>query len=225
MKYTAKMLLLCLAACVFVGCSASTAEPYGVVRVLRYVIGVCDGEFFTLNSAERICDDPTEDVYYFTTKRGLAFTATSYLLPISIDASVSSFCTKNLKTDYIDAVHALYEDAVAALFPEEIIITQFADVAQIVEDIAAANEIYRAELAYHDADFLSENPLCTLSIRAIQPDGSKYYCLYIPIDGAEDTDAIRAAILQSYCQAVYDGALIDDTIPAEYVAEYLIEME
>ena len=103
MKTGKKPVLLILSAAVlfFSGCLGRNAEVYGQRHVLDYVDSVCS-EPYELLGRELIEEDPDNMEYYFRTlDRDLDFQANSYLSPVWIDATETSFYTREISCDYV----------------------------------------------------------------------------------------------------------------------------
>lgn len=104
---------LALAAALLAGCTGADGEIPDRGEVLAYVDELC-AEPYREVSRELAAETPDDMEYRFETDRGLHFTAHSYLSPVYIDASKTSFYTPEISCDYVSAVHRLYSDDVKA---------------------------------------------------------------------------------------------------------------
>lgn len=213
MRRKISLLTITLVVLILTACTSSTGEPYGKVRVLLYAGNICENEDFESLYCVRVDDEPTNDEYCFQTDRGLVFTVNSYLSYFSIDGGTAAFCTKELKSDYVDSVHAIYDSKIDELFECYIDINNYEDIDRVVQLIYSANAIYAQELEYNTEEFLEENPNRTATICVITDDGEESIIAYIPIDGLGDEESIRGEIEKAYTQVIYDGEKIDDTVP------------
>lgn len=156
------------------GCLTKNSEIYGSVKVYDYVDDICD-EPYRLVSKKLIEKTPDNMEYSFVTlNRNLTFTANSYLSPISIDASTTSFYDRAISCNYVSVVHDLYmEDLYKVLkkydlyLPDQhwMYVTDFTDINTIVEAILEADQIYKTEEQFHESkEFLVKYPLSSIHL-------------------------------------------------------------
>lgn len=163
-------LLLCVSLC---SCLGADAEIYGRREVLEYVNGICKEEYDEIGR-ELIEETPDNMEYRFRTRgRGLEFTANSYLSPIWIDATKTSFYTRAISCSYVSAVHNLYLDEVLEILRTHdayessygwLHLLSFSDIEDAVDVLIQADEVYSRELAYNAPEFLREYPVAQVHV-------------------------------------------------------------
>ena len=148
-KPFALFLLTALLLSSFTGCTGKDGEIYGQRKVLEYVDSICT-EPYHLVDRELIEESPDNMEYRFMTdNRELAFTANSRLVPITIDATQTSFYRREITCDYVNAVRGLYRDDIDAVLQENgqyleehgwIYLLSFSDIDQVVDTILTADQ-------------------------------------------------------------------------------------
>ena len=89
------------------GCLGQDASVYGKQKVLQYVDSVCP-EPYQLEGSALIQEDPDNMEYYFRTdRRELEFKANSYLSPVWIDGTATSFYTREMSCGWAEQVGQL----------------------------------------------------------------------------------------------------------------------
>ena len=227
-----KTLALPLAAALLCGCMGADGEIYGKAKVLDYVDSLC-GEPYELVSSELVAEEPDDMQYDFVTKeRGLEFTAHSYLQPIVIDATVTSWYDRALSCDYVNRVHDLYRaDIDAALAKGEtwlpdrqwMYLVEFGDLDNVVDTLVAADAIYTAELDYNSAAFLTEYPAATVHLiwnrsreEALE-NKTRVNLADVSLNGQQDRQALYDRLAKIYAQLCVDGKIENDAgVPARY---------
>lgn len=227
------VLSLVLAAALLGGCTGADGKIYGKGEVLDYVDSVCP-EPYELVGTELVAEDPDDMRYDFVTRnRDLTFTAHSYLQQVRIDATVTSWYTREISCDYVSRVHDLYrEDIDAALAkgrtwlpgPEWMYAVTFADLDDITDTLLAADGVYSAELAYNPPEFLAEHPAATVHLvwqrsEAEAREHKTWVNLTdVSLTGQQDRQTLYDRLAGVYAQAVVDKKVEDTTVPAEVLA-------
>ena len=141
---------LAMAGLLLAGCTGVDGKIYGQREVLAYVDDLCS-EPYDLVGTELVAQLPDDMRYDFVTReRGLAFTAHSTLSQVVIDASPTVFYTKSITCNYVQAVHALYQDQVQAALARGrtwmpdygwMYLVEFADLDDVVDTLLAADAL------------------------------------------------------------------------------------
>ena len=164
------IMLLCImiVASNLTGCSSILGKIPSEEDVMEYMTAEVETENYELVDSETIAGLPRKKIYYFeSTDRDLKFTATSTLDKAWMLAGYSKiFYSKKIKSDYIDAVHALYKDDVINKLCEieqyekknrAIVFESEAQFENIAEKIYEADQIYSAERKYNDQHWMNVN--------------------------------------------------------------------
>lgn len=228
-----RILSLALAAALLCGCTGADGEIYGKGKVLDYVDSVC-AEPYELVGTELVAEEPDDMRYDFVTReRGLAFTAHSYLEQVVIDATATSWYTREISCDYVSRVHDLYrEDINAALAKGETWLPKpgwmyavtFSDLDNITDTLLAADGVYSAELAYNPPEFLTEHPAATVHLvwqrsEAEALEHKTWVNLTdVSLTGQQDRQTLYDRLAGVYAQAVVDKQVEDGSVPAAYLA-------
>lgn len=228
-----RILSLVLAAALLAGCTGADGKIYGKREVLDYVDSVCT-EPYDLVGTELVAEEPDDMRYDFVTRnRDLTFTAHSYLNPVMIDATVTSWYTKALSCDYVSRVHDLYRADIGAALakgrtwlpdPEWMYAVTFADLDNITDTLLAADAVYSAELAYNPPEFLTEHPAATVHLvwqrsEAEALEHKTWVNLTdVSLTGQQDRQTLYDRLAGVYAQAVVDRQVEDDTVPAAVLA-------
>lgn len=234
-----KVLCLLLIAIIFLitGCVSKDAKVHGQRKVLEYVDSVCTEEYELLGR-ELIAESPDNMEYYFKAKnRDLTFKANSYLRPISIDATVTSFYQREISCDYVNCVKGLYADEVKAVIQDspiyveesslpELYLLSFADIDTAVDSILAADAIYKSELDYNSAEFLMENPVDYVDvywyedIEQVGEWGESEFVGDFPINGQLEREEVYEELADAYAQLVVEGTIENsEDVPEEYIQD------
>lgn len=217
------------------GCIGKDGRVYGQRRVLEYVDSVCT-EPYDLEGRELIEENPDNMEYYFRTKnRDLTFTANSYLSPIWIDASQTSFYSREISCDYVETVHSLYEDELDEVFQgsrrylEEhgwMYLVSFRDIEEIVDTVLEADEIYRQELEYNPPEFLMKNPLRSVHVvwhrseEEAEAHETWVNVTDIGITGQHDREELYDRLADTYAGLIVDGKIdTDPDVPQRYLED------
>lgn len=136
-----------------------------------------------------------------TNKRELVFTATSYPAGdsgIYNPASVS-------QTEYVQAVHALYDERIQAILDEvykgesSAIFANRSELREIVKQIENMDEIYREELEYHDEKWLKEHWVTVVSLSRRETGETEGDFSYgVRVDGTIHADELEQYICDLY---------------------------
>lgn len=222
------MFLLCLP-----GCMGKDGEIYGQEEVLEYVDSICS-EPYELVGKELIQEEPDNMEYTFrTTDRDLTFRANSYLSPIWIDATQTSFYRPELSCDYVSVVCDLYREEVREVlradegYLEEygwIYLLSFQDIGRVVETVLAADQVYRQELAYNSLEFLAEHSLTSIHlVWQRSPEEAEEHSTWVNladvgITGQHDRQELYDRLANAYAQLCVDGKIANaEGVPAEYL--------
>lgn len=152
-----------------------------------------------------ILDKEEKDGYVLyhmkTDQRGIEFTAASHP---SGDSGIYNPANVNVY-DYVDAVHALYDDQIHAIHDElngDNNIAVFKDRAElhvICQRIEEMDAIYRQELAYHDAKWLKTFQIDVVNISRRDAGMEKGDFSYgVLINGTIDADELEKYICDLY---------------------------
>lgn len=243
-KKTAALLLAAVIAVSVCGCVGADAEVFGEEKVLEYVDSICS-EPYELLGSELIAQTPDNVEYRFRTMgRGLEFTANSCLSQISIDATETSFYTREISCSYLAAVRELYYDAACARAasyagyqPESgwMYLTGFSQIGDLVDAVLSADEAYRPELAYNEPDFLRENPVMQIHLvwypseEAAQQRREWVNITDLAVNGQNERDELYDRVANAYAQLCVDQKITDPQVPTEYLAgkhrSYLDQIE
>lgn len=236
MKKKIAGVLLIVILLVLTGCVTADGKVYGTREVLRYVNDICREEYELLGR-ELIEKKPDNMEYYFCTKeRGLEFKANSYLSPIWIDATETSFYDKKISCDYVSVVHDLYYEEAETIIEKSplcvpgdmysfrMYILSFSDIDRIVDTILAADEIYQQELAYNSKEFLEKYPLMSVHLvwnrnqKEAQTQDTWVNVADIDINGQNDREELSERLAEAYVQGCVDGEIENmDGIPDQYL--------
>lgn len=215
------------------GCVGADGEIPDRGQVLDYVDEIC-AEPYREVSSELVAETPDDMEYRFETDRGLRFTAHSYLSPIYIDASKTSFYSPEISCDYVSAVHDLYRDDVKArlarcpLYREKdgwMAVLQFSDLDTAADAVIDADQVYAAELAFNSPEFLAENPVASIHVawyaseEAAQTHEDWVNITDLAVTGQNDREALYGELADQYAQLCVDGKITDSTVPAQYLAD------
>lgn len=228
-----RLTTLVLTALILAGCSGPDGKIYGKEQVLKYVDAVCS-ESYTLTGTELVAQQPDDMRYDFITDdRGLVFSAHSTLTPITIDASVTRFYTKNITCNYVQAVHELYDKAVTAelargatWLPEHewMYLVSFNDLDNVVDTLLAADSVYAAELSWNSPEFLQENPIATVhlvwhhSAEEAAEHSSWVNITDVSLTGQHTRQELYDELANRYAQLYVDGEIENgDGIPEKYL--------
>ena len=235
MKTGKKPVLLILSAAVlfFSGCLGRNAEVYGQRHVLDYVDSVCS-EPYELLGRELIEEDPDNMEYYFRTlDRDLDFQANSYLSPVWIDATETSFYTREISCDYVQTVHGLYRNETKAILEEDsryledfgwMYLLSFGDIEQAADTLLKADQVYSRELEYNSPEFLSANPIATVhfvwfpSEAEVLEHDNWVNVTDIGLTGQLEKEQLLSRLSSAYAQLTVDKKITDDSVPEEYLA-------
>lgn len=214
------------------GCLTADADVYGQEKVLEYVDSVCSAPY-ELTGKELIQETPDNMEYEFRTlNRDLTFHANSYLSPIQIDASVTSFYSRSLSCDYVNIVLNQYRDQVGAVLEQDshylsdygwYYLSEFQDIQDAVDTLLAADQIYRPELAYNNADFLRENPVTSIHVvwQASEEAAAAHEhwvnLTDMAVTGQNEEAETFDRLADIYAQMSVDGKIPSDGIPEEYL--------
>ena len=234
-KPFALFLLTALLLSSFTGCTGKDGEIYGQRKVLEYVDSICT-EPYHLVDRELIEESPDNMEYRFMTdNRELAFTANSRLVPITIDATQTSFYRREITCDYVNAVRGLYRDDIDAVLQENgqyleehgwIYLLSFSDIDQVVDTILTADQIYSRELEYNPPEFLSSNPAAGVHVvwqrsRQEAEEHKTWVNLTdIGVTGQHERQELYDRLADVYAQLYVDGKIENGhDIPARYLAD------
>lgn len=224
---------LALAAALLAGCTGADGEIPDRGEVLAYVDELC-AEPYREVSRELAAETPDDMEYRFETDRGLHFTAHSYLSPVYIDASKTSFYTPEISCDYVSAVHRLYSDDVKAslsrcpLYREKdgwMVVLQLSDLDAAADAVTKADEIYAAELAFNSPEFLAQHPVASTHLawyaseEAARAHERWVNLTDLAVTGQNDRETLYKELADRYAQLCVDGQITDSTVPAEYLAD------
>lgn len=228
-----RLTTLLLTAFILAGCSGPDGKIYGKEKVLEYVDTVCS-ESYTLTDTELVAQQPDDMRYDFVTDgRGLAFSAHSALIPISIDASVTMFYTKKITCNYVQAVHELYYEAVTAELTqgatwlpdhEWMYLVSFYDLDNVVDTLLAADSVYAAELNWNSPEFLQQNPIARVhlvwhhSAEEAAEHSSWVNITDVNLTGQHTRQELYDELANRYAQLYVDGKIENgDGIPEKYL--------
>ncbi len=243
-----KLSLVCLClslSALLGGCSCTTVDDDapGMLSVLAYVDDIC-GEDYKMTAIDEIGERPQEVLYTFKTEeRGLVFTAVSTLQPITFDATVTSWYTKDISCDYPEAVHELYRERAAQALAEGIgfdagekfgwngfMATSFADLEKQAEAFCKADRIYGEELEYNSPEFLQDHPLMYVNFywaddTHLTQDSDRMTLGSYAVDGSWSEEALYAKLSGAYAQAYVDGKISDGSdIPKALLDDYHVSI-
>lgn len=232
--------MLCLLLAVFLcvslsSCLGADAEIYGRREVLEYVDGICKEPYDEI-SRELIEETPDNMEYHFRTRdRGLEFKANSYLSPIWIDATKTSFYTREISCNYVSVVHDLYTDEV-----EEILSTHdayqdsygwmellsFSDLDSVVDVLLQADAVYSRELAYNEPEFLSEYPVARVHVvwYPSREDADAHdnwtNLTDVMLTGQNSREELYNSLANQYAQLCMDGKIENrGDVPQQYLQD------
>ena len=232
--------MLCLLLAVFLcvslsSCLGTDAEIYGRREVLEYVDGICKEPYDEI-SRELIEETPDNMEYHFRTRdRGLEFKANSYLSPIWIDATKTSFYTREISCNYVSVVHDLYTDEV-----EEILSTHdayqdsygwmellsFSDLDSVVDVLLQADAVYSRELAYNEPEFLSEYPVARVHVvwYPSREDADAHdnwtNLTDVMLTGQNSREELYNSLANQYAQLCMDGKIENrGDVPQQYLQD------
>ncbi len=215
------------------GCVGKDGEIYDEQTVLDYVASICK-EPYELVGKELIAQEPDHMEYTFRTKdRGLEFTASSYLSPIWIDASKTSFYQRNLSCSYVSQVHDQYQEQIRQILRTSdqyldeydwLYVVTFADVEDVVDVVLQADEIYGQERTYNSAEFLAENPLASIHLvwhrseKEAEEHRNWVNMTNISVTGQNDRTELYERLAGQYAQLYVDGRIDKEfQVPREYL--------
>lgn len=138
------------------GCVRKDSEPYGQQKVLEYVDSICS-EAYHMTGKNLVEETPDNMEYSFLSdERDLSFHVNSYLAPVYIDASPTSFYRRRITCDYVSSVHDLYRDELDSVLTSDphyldehgwIYLLSFDDISRTVDTVLAADQVYQQELS------------------------------------------------------------------------------
>ena len=210
------------------GCGSSTGSVPRKAAVMSYVKELTN-ESVELIGTEKICDDPIEIQYTFSSnERDLVFHVSSYRKPYYLLTGSPIGYVKAIKDDYHDCIVEYYRPNVEPLFEDftsdyyGYLLEDADDVAQFAQAIVAANAIYSEEYSYNSKEYIDEHPYGSLCVQVIGIErnlGIDYY----DIDGSEITaDELEDDILTKIAQDVKDGKVASDIYSG--ISEYVENM-
>lgn len=225
---------LAMAGLLLAGCTGVDGKIYGQREVLAYVDDLCS-EPYDLVGTELVAQLPDDMRYDFVTReRGLAFTAHSTLSQVVIDASPTVFYTKSITCNYVQAVHALYQDQVQAALargrtwmPEYgwMYLVEFADLDDVVDTLLAADALYTPELAYNPPEFLQQNPVAGVHLvwqrSAAEAAEHKTWVNLgdVSLTGQHERQALYDRLAHRYAQLCVDSKITNAAgVPERYLA-------
>lgn len=224
------LLIFCaLAVSALTGCKSIDDDPAKKSEVLKRVKQEVPSEKYEYLSMTRDeSSRPKVDEYLFRSKeRDITFTAVSTLAPFGIDGGTIGY-NDSIRVTYPDSVHELYRsriDKVLADISESerdrYSYDSFDDIDPIVRTLIKADKIYREELAYNSEEWLSEHPVCTVSLNYRWNDGEedKHYQVHrVNIDGSLDYDKLYKRFSYEHAKAAKKEIIVDETIPEEQLA-------
>ena len=217
-----------LAVCLLLtGCSTINGKLYKKYEVLAKVKEKITDEKYSFDHVEKNRKiRPKADVYYFKSKeRDFTFTALSTLENITIDGP-TRFYSKSLEINYVDEVHALYLDEINGIISELLHETSgtfiqyeyksYDDLAEVAKILLAADDVYKAELAYNTQEWMSEYPVFDDKLYYKGPDENgdpyKNAKFGIKLDGSWDYQSLYDYLTYNHIQKVYNGEIVDPTI-------------
>ena len=240
MRKNRMLVLVCLVIMIcFAGCVGPDGKIKGERAVIRYVNSICE-EPYELTGSELIEEEPDNMEYRFqTTERELSFQANSYLSPIWIDASETSFYDKKISCNYVSVVHDLYEEEVKKCLSDNerylssdgwMYLLSFSDIENVVDTILKADKVYQQELEFNSEEFLREYPVRNVHIvwfptaqEAAEHD-NWVNIMDIDINGLNTKEELYDRLANKYAQLYVDGELEDNGIPKKYLGDKHISL-
>lgn len=224
--------LLCVSLC---SCLGADAEIYGRREVLEYVDEICK-EAYDEIGRELIEETPDNMEYRFRTRdRGLEFTANSYLSPIWIDATKTSFYTREISCNYVSVVHDLYADEVREILRAHdayedsygwMQLLSFSDLDSVVDVLLQADAVYSRELAYNAPEFLSEHPVARVHVvwYPSQEDMDAHdnwtNITDVMLTGQNSREELYNSLANQYAQLCVDGKIENrGDVPPQYLQD------
>lgn len=222
------------------GCLGQDASVYGKQKVLQYVDSVCP-EPYQLEGSALIQEDPDNMEYYFRTdRRELEFKANSYLSPVWIDGTKTSFYTREISCDYVEQVRQLYREEVKAVLKENdhyledhgwMYLSSFDDLEPVVETILEADKVYARELDYNSEEFLKKNPVASVhfvwqpSREAALAHEDWVNITDVGVTGQHDRQVLYDDLANTYAQLCVDGKIPEiEDVPDKYLEDKHVSM-
>ena len=225
--------LLLLFLSVLAGCTGKDGRIYGQKKVIEYVDSICQ-EPYELVEKKWVERHPDNMEYSFrTVNRDLSFQANSYLSPIWIDATQTSFYSRELSCSYVSAVREQYSEELqevltaSDLYLEEhgwMYLLSFSDIDRVIETILEADKVYQQELEYNSKEFLQEHPLFSVHLvwhrseAEAEAHDSWVNITDIGITGQNQKEELYLRLANAYAQLSVNGKITDSSdIPSEYL--------
>lgn len=203
------------------GCTGPDGPIPTKTEVLEYVEDVCGNEAYILAGHRLVEKTPDNMEYTFYSRdRDLTFHANSYLSPNYFDASIIGY-SQEISCDYVEQVREQYQEegdqvlSTAPSYNEEkgwFYVTSYEELEPIADTILTLDQVWEAELAYNDRDFLKENPLYSFHIvwtddPANLSDWTNLTDL--SVTGSNTREDLMSDLSGAYLQAVTDGTIPD----------------
>lgn len=221
-----KFLFLCLtvfvAATMLTGCGKQ-GRLYGKSKVLDYMQEKVPQEKYSLKSVEKVPDaDVSTEIYTFQSKeRDLEFVAKNTRNAVFSDAGVYG---KAIVPQYVEAVHELYQEDIEYILERSdltidgrrIYVESYKDLVRLAGYMAAADDVYKAELDYNSGDWLIDNPYEEYNLFVARSDSINVSFGSVAINGTWDIDKLLDYVSFCYASAIKEGRLEPEVLPQKY---------
>lgn len=198
--------------------------------VLQKVKEEVPSEKYEYVKVEHFTDkSPKEDIYYFKSKdRELEFQVLSTLHSFGIDGATLGY-DEYIYVKYAEAVHELYMDRVNQVF-EELSVDKrgnycyqsYDDLKDIAEKLVKADQIYKEELQYNSAEWIADNPVCTIwfAYQWIDENGQQdsFKTFSVSLDGTISYDEVYDWITYEHMKNLSENRISDNTIPEDQMS-------